>query len=486
MSEIDTFNIDFYKYIFPNHACHFDLPNSSNIGGAAIYKEKHKITEKSEYKIQSLGDAKVENLWYEITKGSKSYIVGTIYRHSNHNVEDFTEKLANTLSLLTEKSPIKNCIITGNLNIDLMKFDLHETTSDYLNTFLSYSFMPASILPTRVTDHSATLTDNMFYYTKNFKGNTSAGNLFTDITDYFSNFLILGSSRIKNTNCGPMVTIFSDKNKQNFKNKLNQYYWNVDIQTKNSMANVTRSLQSVTILHFQFYVYQGRGTKIILCPKRTKRQNSVGRLVTNGKTIKNDKEIANALNTYFTNIGQDLSGEIIPTEQSFMDYLPNIVPKGIFIKPTDVIEIATEINLLHNKKSVLDIFNISIIKYKKDEIIPALVIIFNKSITEGIFPEMLKTAKVTPIFKKDFITGNYRPISLLRVFDKLLENVIYRRLKSFLDKFKILYKYRFGFRTNHSTSHALIDIAEYMYKAPDKGHFVFGIYSDLIKKPLTQ
>ena len=60
-----------------------------------------------------------------------------------------------------------------------------------------------------------------------------------------------------------------------------------------------------------------------------------------------------------------------------MDYLPNRVPKSIFMKPTDDIEIATEINLLHNKKSVLDIFNISIIKYIKDEIIPALVLIFN-------------------------------------------------------------------------------------------------------------
>ena len=166
-----------------------------------------------------------------------------------------------------------------------------------------------------------------------------------------------------------------------------------------------------------------------------------------------------------------------------MDYLPNRVPKSIFMKPTDDIEIATEINLLHNKKSVLDIFNISIIKYIKDEIIPALVLVFNKSITEGIFPEMLKTAKVIPIFKKgdDFIPGNYRPISLLSVFDKLLEKIIYRRLKSFLDKFKILYKYQFGFRTNHSTSHALIDITEYIYNALDKGHFVFGIYIDLKK-----
>ena len=159
----------------------------------------------------------------------------------------------------------------------------------------------------------------------------------------------------------------------------------------------------------------------LLCPKRTKKQNLVRRLVINGKTTKNDKETANALNTYVTNTGQDLSDEILPTEQLFMDYLPNRVPKSIFMKPTDDIETVTEINLLHNKKSVLDIFNISIIKYIKDEIIPALVIIFIKSITESIFPETLKTAKVILIFTKgdDFVQGNYRPISLISIFDKL-------------------------------------------------------------------
>ena len=99
---------------------------------------------------------------------------------------------------------------------------------------------------------------------------------------------------------------------------------------------------------------------------------------------KYDKEIAIALSTYFTNIKQDLSGEIIPTEQSFMDYLPNRVPKSIFMKPLDDIEIATEITLLHNKKSVLDILNISITKYIKDEIIPTLVLIFNP-IRPGLF-----------------------------------------------------------------------------------------------------
>ena len=109
---------------------------------------------------------KIENLWYEITKGAKSYIVGTLYQYPNHNVKDFIEKLDNTLSLVTENRKKEN----WRLNIGLIKFDLHETTSDHLNTYLSYCLMPTSILPTRVIDYSATLIDHMFITPKISKG----------------------------------------------------------------------------------------------------------------------------------------------------------------------------------------------------------------------------------------------------------------------------------------------------------------------------
>jgi hypothetical protein len=63
-------------------------------------------------------------------------------------------------------------------------------------------------------------------------------------------------------------------------------------------------------------------------------------------------------------------------------------------------------------------------------------------------PDKLKIAKVIPLFKKGdrCLLENYRPISLLSIFNKLLEKVVYKRVYNFLNKNEVLYKYQFGFR----------------------------------------
>ena len=83
-----------------------------------------------------------------------------------------------------------------------------------------------------------------------------------------------------------------------------------------------------------------------------------------------------------------------------------------------------------------------------------------------------------PVFKVGEANdpNNYRPISLLSIFDKLLEKVIYKRISCFLLKHKILYKFQFGARKNHATTHALIDVMDYLYKSLDEGKFAIGIF----------
>ena len=110
--------------------------------------------------------------------------------------------------------------------------------------------------------------------------------------------------------------------------------------------------------------------------------------------------------------------------------------------------------------------------------------IFNISVQEGVFPSSLKQAKVIPVYKSDDETepGNYRPISLLSIFNRIFEKLMmYRQLKDFLDKHDILFKSHYGFREKHSTQHAVIDIVNIIQDNMDLKLFTGGIFLDLKK-----
>ena len=88
------------------------------------------------------------------------------------------------------------------------------------------------------------------------------------------------------------------------------------------------------------------------------------------------------------------------------------------------------------------------VKLVPDDISLPLTHILNLSFQQGVFPNELKTAKVSPLYKANdpMKFNNYRPISLLTIFSKIFEKLMYARLLGFLNKYHILYKYQFGFR----------------------------------------
>ena len=220
----------------------------------------------------------------------------------------------------------------------------------------------------------------------------------------------------------------------------------------------------------------------LLNTNRKKSNNSINKIIVDNKILSNDKDIANALNIHFTQIGNNLANKVVPQEpHSYATYLTDPIDDSLFLRPTNGEELMNEINHLQNK-ATLDV-RVSLIKYVKQETIDGLVQIFNKSFREGCFPEILKIAKVIPIYEGDDAAnpGNYRPTSLLSVFDKLLEKLMFDRLDSFLHKHKIFYKYQFGFRKNNATTNALTEIIDYIYKSPDEGNYLFGIYIDFKK-----
>ena len=88
----------------------------------------------------------------------------------------------------------------------------------------------------------------------------------------------------------------------------------------------------------------------------------------------------------------------------------------------------------------------------------------------GIFPSILKSAKLVPVFRKDakLDYSNYRPISLLSNIEKILEKLMYKILYTFLNNNNIIYNSQFGFRQYYSTLHALINITENIRKTLDE------------------
>ena len=95
------------------------------------------------------------------------------------------------------------------------------------------------------------------------------------------------------------------------------------------------------------------------------------------------------------------------------------------------------------------------------KVIPEILIplkhIFNQSLATGTLPNKFKIAKVIPIFKLGdaLDPSNYRPISLLSTFSKILEKIVHNRLFTYLDSNSLLSTQQFGFRPKHSTTHPM-------------------------------
>ena len=228
----------------------------------------------------------------------------------------------------------------------------------------------------------------------------------------------------------------------------------------------------------------------ILNQLRGKTQNVINsKFIIDNKTVTNRRIIANEFNKYFTSIATNLNenlsctGDGVPISDlpNFDDFLPKSCNSTIFLYDCTQEEVGIIISELQNGKSS-DI-PIKIIKKAAPKIVPLLVPYFNYFMSNGIFPDIIKNGRVSPIYKKDNaqLIENYRPISTLPIFGKIFEKVIYSRLYSFLCSKNILYENQFGFRKEHSTSHALNYSVSYIEEALNKQNHVLGIFLDLNK-----
>ena len=108
-----------------------------------------------------------------------------------------------------------------------------------------------------------------------------------------------------------------------------------------------------------------------------------------------------------------------------------------------------------------------------------LTLPFEKSIS----PDDLKITKVTPLVKTgdNAELSNYRPISALSFFSKILEHVMYIRLYKYWLDSSTLYKKQFGFQEGHSTYHAIRQVTYQMHNNVEQSNFTLGVFIDLSK-----
>ena len=111
---------------------------------------------------------------------------------------------------------------------------MNDNTNKYLNTVLKNGFIPTILLPTRVTSHSCTLIDHICHQSRNSRIQILSGNLTTDMSNHFANFIILHSKNKHRAVDRPKVRIFSDKNKETFQNLLSTINWENELSDKNA------------------------------------------------------------------------------------------------------------------------------------------------------------------------------------------------------------------------------------------------------------
>ena len=563
LTEIRKCTIGIIDKEFPNFHIFIDNPTLAK-GGVALLLRKNKISNIAELDNLSLKNSctchncHIENKWLSFNIDNQKVIVGGIYKHPKSNTDHFNTALKSTINQIKDNTL---AIILGDININLLN-ENNEKVNTYLNTLFEKNFIPCISLPTRISNHSATIIDHIMIKPpkKLIHNKCSSGNLITDLSDHLPNFTLINIKTPK-INDRPFTRLFTE-------NRINKFLENLHTEApliddnESPDANTTYDIFSSNYLKlfdkYFPYVRMSRkafknkphitnAIKISIRYKdglyknylkdRTEANERAWKTFKNktksaikkaeslyyrnlinshnnssknlwktfGKILNDNKmkhkkinhlndrnikitepqDISNTVNKFFSEIGENLATKFANQDNDeYKKYLGPPASQSIFlhkIKETEILD--TIKNLKKSSSSGHDDITSKFVKISAPILTPALVKIFNLALSTGVYPNSLKIAKVIPIFKKGdpASVNNYRPISILSTVNKIFEKILYNRLIKYIDKFQILYKYQFGFRKNHSTEHALIEITDQIRLAMDNNKITCGIFVDLSK-----
>ena len=541
-------NLDGYAFLANNRSTKRGGGVGMFINSNVSYKQRNDLTIMTE---------SLESLFIEVSHFSninKQCLVGVLYRPPGSSTIEFLDCL-NTI-LYTINRERKTCFLLGDFNFDLLVVDTSNSVSDFFDCMMTYSMYPLIHVPTRITDTTATLLDNVFtnYNVNDCKSGvliadvsdhlpvyvltdislkptqTSNESFFfkrtiTDINTYkFMNMLANMDFAINTGNVDSDYNVFMSKlsstynecfplKKIHLRQHAKQPWYNAEIarmcskklklykkylskRTENSKRKykifrnkVTCAIRKAKHQYYNLKFQRARGNmkstwKAIneLLGKRAKAK--VDFMDDNGFSL-SDVDVAESFNDFFVNIAPKLISNLPPNTD--VQYEPVNTPhnaNSFFCRPITNNEIIKIVCNMKNKTSTgVDELDITVIKKTIHLLCDPLCVIFNASLQSGTVPNQMKIAKVIPIFKTGDTCSfsNYRPISILPLFSKILERCMYNRLSEFINIHNLLYYNQFGFRAQHSTSSALIEYVHTISRAIDDKKIAISLFLDLSK-----
>ena len=172
----------------PGYKLYKTLSSSQN-GGVGLYVQQSFVSKPRE--DLDFTSSEFETVWVEVeNKHSKNFLFCCTYRHPDSDIDILTSHFQDIFSKLSDKA----IFIMGDFNVNLLNYDSHTPTNDFINTMFSNSLLPCIHHPTRISQYSSSVIDNISSNLPTVE--ITSGNILTSISDHFPQFLILKHANI--------------------------------------------------------------------------------------------------------------------------------------------------------------------------------------------------------------------------------------------------------------------------------------------------
>ena len=223
----------------------------------------------------------------------------------------------------------------------------------------------------------------------------------------------------------------------------------------------------------------------IIC-KRKQSGSIISYITINGVKMYDANKIANEFSRYYAKMGADLARKIPDSKKKVQEYVHDIprTLNSLVVGRVEYTDVEKIISALPAKTSSgHDGISNQFLKELNSSISYPLSIIFNQSLSSGVFSENMKLAKIVPLFKgkEDDMVVNYRPVSLLMTISKVLEKIMYNKMYGFLSHNNIFFDSQYGFRSKRSCEHAIMEMVGRVLQTKNKGKHSMGVFLDLSK-----